>query len=72
MKKAKYIMKKMLKLFFIVFISIFIYAFYMNLQAMENNTKIIKEIPTDINNNSIEDILENNFNSVCRNFKIKR
>lgn len=71
MKKAKYIMKKMLKLFLIIFISVFIYAFYMNLQAMDNNEKEIEQMPTDLNNNSVEDILENNFNSVVGISKLK-
>lgn len=71
MKKTKYIMKKMLKLFFIIFISIFIYAFYMNLQAIENSNKIPEQRPVDSNNNSIEDILENNFNSVVGISKLK-
>ena len=71
MKKTKYIMKKMLKLFFVIFISIFIYAFYMNLQAIENSNKIPEQRPVDSNNNSIEDILENNFNSVVGISKLK-
>lgn len=71
MKKAKYIAKKMLKLFFIIFVSIFIYAFYMNLQAQENNTNATEQRPVDTNNNSIEDIIENNFNSVVGISKLK-
>lgn len=71
MKKTKYIMRKMLKLFFIIFISIFIYAFYMNLQAMENSEGTIEQKSADLNNNSIEDILENNFNSVVGISKLK-
>ena len=71
MKKAKYIMKKMLKLFFIIFISIFIYSFYINLQAEENNENVIGNRPKDLNNNSIEDILENNFNSVVGISRLK-
>ena len=71
MKKTKYILKKMLKLFFIIFISIFIYAFYLNLQAVENNERIVEQKKSDLNNNSIEDILENNFNSVVGISKLK-
>ena len=72
MKKVKYIVKKISKLFFIIFISIFIYSLYMSLQAEEKTPSIIENRPKDFNNNSIEDILDNNINSVCRNFKIKR
>ena len=71
MDKVKYIIKKMLKLFFIIFISIFIYIFYMNLQAVENNDVLIEKRNVDLNNNSIEDILENNFNSVVGISKLK-
>ena len=71
MEKVKYIANKILNLFFIVFISVFIYSFYINLQAEEKNSNIIDNTPKDLNNNSIEDILENSFNSVCRYFKIK-
>lgn len=70
-KKAKFIMKKMLKLFFIIFISIFIYSFYISLQAEESNKSTIENQTKDFNNNSIEDILENNFNSVCGISKLK-
>ena len=71
MEKAKYILKKMLKLFCIIFISIFIYSFYMNLQAEEHDTSVIESKPKDLNNNSIEDILENNFNSVVGISRLK-
>ena len=71
MKKAKYIFKKMFKLFIIIFISIFIYAFYMNLRAEENNISYVEKRVVDSNNNSIEDILDNNFNSVVGISKLK-
>ena len=70
-EKAKYIMKKMLKLFLIIFISIFIYSFYMNLHAEENNISVLESRPKDLNNNSVEDIIENNFNSVVGISKLK-
>ena len=70
--KAKYIMKKMLKIFLIIFISIFIYEFYIDLQTQESEADVSStQKDSDVNSNSIEDVLENSFNSVVGISKLK-
>lgn len=70
--KSKYIIKKMLKLFLIIFITILIYQFYMNLQTPISKADTMQENQSnDSNYNSITDILETNFNSVVGISKLK-
>lgn len=70
--KTKYIINKLLKLFLIIFISIFIYEFYIDLQTQESEADITsEENDKNINSNSIEDVLENSFNSVVGISKLK-
>ena len=71
-RKSKYIIKRMFKLFLVVFISIFIYQFYINLQTQISEADIISdENDKDINSNSVEDVLENSFNCVVGISKLK-
>lgn len=70
--KTKYIIKKILKLFLIILISIFIYEFYIDLQNQESDADIAStQKNVDTNSNYIEDILENSFNSVVGISKLK-
>lgn len=68
--KTKYIIKKIFKLFLIVFITILIYGFYINLQTQISEADITKE-KSDQNQNSITDILETSFHSVVGISKLK-
>lgn len=69
--KIKYIIKKIFKLFLIIFITILIYQFYIDLQTQTSKADITIDNNKDINNNSITDILENSFNSVVGVSKLK-
>ncbi len=68
-EKSKYIIKKIFKLFFIIFITILIYGFYIDLQTQTSKADIPEE--SDINHNSITDVLETSFHSVVGISKLK-
>ena len=71
-KRTKYILKRMLKLFFVISISIFIYQFYISLQTQVSEADMsLENSYEDMNKNSITDILENNFNCVVGISKLK-
>lgn len=69
--KSKYIIKKIFKLILIIFISIIIYEFYIDLQTQTSEADFMTEQNNNINNNSIEDVLENSFNSVVGISRLK-
>lgn len=70
--KFKYIAKKMIKIFLIVFITIIVYQFYINLQTQTSKADTTQRSSTvDTNSNSITDVLENSFNSVVGISKLK-
>ena len=63
--KSKYIIKKILKLFLIIFMVIIVYQFYLNIQTQTSKAETTQENSnSDKNGDSITDILETNFNSV--------
>ncbi len=71
-EKSKYIIKKILKLFLIISISVIIYQFYIDLQTQISEADITQDDQgSDINTNSITDVLENSFNSVVGISKLK-
>lgn len=70
--KSKYIIKKMFKLFLLIFSTVLIYQFYINLQTQISRADIgVDYDKKDTNNNSITDVLENSFNSVVGISKLK-
>lgn len=62
--KSKYIIKKIFKLFLIIFITIIIYQFYIELETQITKADIQIKAYNDNNGNSITDVLEESFNSV--------
>ena len=72
MEKAKYITKKIIKLCFIIILSIIVYQFYFYLKEQTNTKEIVPSYQKNGRQiNSITDVLANNFNSVVGVSKLK-